>query len=133
MAYLLHLDDDPDDIELFKEILSKVDPKMGYEFLLRPYEGLGYLKGAVDLPCVIIVDLNMPIMGGKDFMLAIKEIPHLKEIPLVAFTTSTQPSDREFCLQYCDEFFVKPIDLGGFPFVVQSILSLVAEKVRSLF
>lgn len=128
MAYLLHLDDDPDDLDLFEEVLKKVDPKMGYECFVKAYECLAFLKETDNLPCAIIVDLNIPIMGGKEFMVAIKELPELRPIPLIALTTSTQPTDREFCMKYCDAFFTKPLDYSSFTDLIHNIFPYCGRK-----
>ncbi len=58
-------------------------------------EGLVYLLDKANkLPCLILLDLKMPRMDGLEFLREIKKDEHLKQIPVVAFTSSKEEQDK---------------------------------------
>jgi len=79
-------------------------------------EALDYLKSeSNDSPCVILLDLNMPKMNGIEFLKIIKVDEVLKEIPIIALTTSKEEVDvkETFKLGVAD-YIVKPVDYKKF-------------------
>jgi CheY-like chemotaxis protein len=58
-------------------------------------EALDYLKDPTsDKPCIILLDLNMPIMNGIELLQVIKDNEQLKRIPVVVLTTSKEQQDK---------------------------------------
>jgi CheY-like chemotaxis protein len=110
---VLCVDDDPDDRELIKNAIADIDPSFEIAFAENGRDALGYLQQATssELPCLIIMDINMPIMDGKQAIVEIKKRPELSDIPLVVFTTSSHPADLSFCLRYDVELVMKPSSL----------------------
>ncbi len=65
-------------------------------------------------PNLIFLDLNMPKVDGKTALKKIKETPDLKNIPVVIWTTSSSPEDRELCLQLgVIKFITKPVEFSN--------------------
>ena len=91
-------------------------------------EGLDFLYGRGDhsgkkiRPDLILLDLNMPGMGGKEFLKKIKEDETLKHIPVVILTTSSAERDivESYKLQ-ASGYVNKPISLDEFKDVVRQI------------
>lgn len=84
---------------------------------------LAYLQDpANDRPCLILLDLNMPVMGGIEFLQALKALPTLKRIPTIVLTTSTEDEDkcRSFDLGIAG-YMCKPVDYRQFVEVMRSI------------
>jgi CheY-like chemotaxis protein len=107
---ILHIDDDEDDLLVFKEALASADPGIQ----LRQEQGVNNPQQFIQLvkdtaPCLIIVDLNMPGIGGKELLPVLKNDPAISKIPVVAFTTSALPSDREYCSCFGVECITKPL------------------------
>jgi len=73
-------------------------------------------------PDVILLDLNLPRMDGRDVLLELKKDPSLKTIPVVVITTSSAEEDvlKSYALQAAC-YVTKPVDLKQFLHVVQSI------------
>lgn len=90
---LFLVDDDMDDHEIFKSALAKVDEDIELITATNGYEALNMLSAANILPDYIFVDLNMPRMGGLQFLKEIKKIDKLKNIPVIIYTTSSNPMD----------------------------------------
>jgi CheY-like chemotaxis protein len=85
---------------------------------------LGYLNDpANDRPCLILLDLNMPVMGGIEFLRAVKSDDlHLKRIPVVVLTTSEEQRDKveSFDLGVAG-YMRKPVDYQQFVETMRTI------------
>lgn len=88
---------------------------MAYLNKQAPYEN-------VDLPDLILLDLNLPGLDGREVLAEIKSTPSLKGIPVVILTTSDAEDDiaRSYTLQ-ASCYVVKPITLEKFNKIVRSI------------
>ena len=63
------------------------------------------------LPCLILLDLNMPRMDGRDVLKVVKNHPDLKRIPIVVMTNSKNPQDVENTYRDgANSFFTKPLN-----------------------
>lgn len=90
---LFLVDDDMDDHEIFKSALAKVDGDLALLTATNGYEALNVLSTADTLPDYIFVDLNMPRMNGLQFLQEIKQTETLKDIPVIIYSTSSNPGD----------------------------------------
>ena len=90
----LLIDDDRDDQEIFKLALHDVNEEV---FCLTADDGIKGLQmlqtDGEFVPSYIFLDLNMPRMTGKDCLSAIKSNPSLAGIPVVIYSTSSDPKD----------------------------------------
>ena len=88
---VLHIDDDAEDREFVCDAIKAVDPSFILHEAKNGEEGMAYLtkaKAAGTLPCLIILDINMPGMDGLETYEEIRKDDILKAIPTVIFTTS---------------------------------------------
>jgi CheY-like chemotaxis protein len=109
---VLCVDDDPDDRELIREAIFDLDPSLKIVFAENGKIALEYLSiSSNDRPCLMIVDINMPIMDGKQVITEIKKHPEWSRIPIVVFSTSNHYADQHFCRQYGVEMVTKPESL----------------------
>ncbi len=86
-------------------------------------EALAYLREeAHALPCIILLDLNMPRMNGIELLRSLKQDPRLRRIPAVVLTTSRDEQDRfeTFNLSVAG-YMIKPVEYPQFVEVVRSI------------
>jgi len=90
----------------------------GMDFLHRR----GDYKSGAPRPDLILLDLNMPGMGGKEFLRRVKNDEHLKKIPVVILTTSDAERDivDSYKLQ-ASGYVSKPVTLAGFEEVMKKI------------
>jgi two-component system response regulator len=103
-------DDDPDDQLLVKEAFGHNCPCIDLQTVNDGQELLDYLSvGAAILPGLILLDVNMPRMGGIEALKRIKNDQQLTNIPIIIFTTH---GDKATVLEsYCDganSFITKP-------------------------
>lgn len=86
-------------------------------------EAVHYLQDpASEKPCIVLLDLNMPIMNGLEFLKAVKNDNKLKRIPIVVLTTSEEQQDKinSFDLGVAG-YMAKPVDYRQFVEVMRSI------------
>ncbi len=126
---VLCVDDDPDDRELIRNAIFKVDPSYTVAHATNGKEALTYLVRAMDteLPCLVILDINMPVMDGKQAVVEIKKHRKLDQVPIVVFSTSSHPSDLNFCQQYGVELVTKPADFKQITSEAERLLQHCSE------
>lgn len=86
-------------------------------------EGLAYLRDPANArPCIILLDLNMPIMSGGEFLQIVKADRTLRRIPVVVLTTSEEQRDKieSFNLGIAG-YMRKPVDYRQFVEMIRSI------------
>lgn len=135
---ILIAEDDPDDRELIKEAFAEAGVEEGLRFVNDGAELMEYLQrsGAytqtIDAPApdLILLDLNMPRMDGREALRQIKSDPHLRSIPVVALTTSS--AEEEVTRSYADgvnSFVTKPVSYRKLVEHVQMIKTYWFEVV----
>lgn len=126
---VLCVDDDPDDRELIRNAIFKIDPSFTVAHATNGKEALQYLTRAEesDLPCLVILDINMPVMDGKQTLVEIKRNDKWNEVPVVVFSTSAHPSDLFFCQQFGVELVTKPADFNKITTEAERLLQHCAE------
>ena len=107
---LLLVDDDIDDQQIFAEALQTVGPSIKLEVASNGLEALHKLNSTETFqPDMIFLDLNMPMMNGKEFLKELKKNDGFSLIPVIIYTTSSRPEDREQSLNLgATDFLVKP-------------------------
>ena len=86
---LLLIDDDEDDQDIFLTALANVSSDINCIFINSAHVALQKLINKELQPDIIFLDLNMPIMNGQQFLVEIKKIEVLKDIPVIIFSTSS--------------------------------------------
>jgi len=125
---ILCVDDDSDDLQLLNETLS--DTHKDFE-VVEAHNGrqaldlLQKLKTSGEHPSLIILDINMPVLNGKETLSIIKTDEAFKSIPVVVFTTSGSESDKSFCNLHGVEMVTKPPSFVTFKTVVHKLLNSV--------
>ena len=124
--FLLFAEDDDDDFESLEDALQQltdqyqlVQAKNGTEVISLLQEGL-----SKKLPCLIVLDLNMPIMDGKEVLLWLKKEELFKSIPVMVFTTSSREEDVKLCQTHNCTFFRKPTLYRDLLHVAQTMLDM---------
>lgn len=81
--YILVIDDDPEDIEIFSEAVNSFNENITITASTDAFLALENLNTAEKLPDIIFLDLQMPRLTGKDFLEKMKENNALRNIPVV--------------------------------------------------
>ena len=127
---VLCIDDDQDDLLFMSEAISGHASGFKMIGVSDGQEALAYLekaKAAGKLPCLIIMDINMPKMDGKKTIPHLKNDPVLSAIPLVVFTTSSNQTDKNFFDKYEVTYITKPSQYEPF---IKKIKEMLSELPR---
>ncbi len=120
---ILLIEDDTDDQELFLEAVNQVDPTIEVKMMENGKVALQHLS-ADCCPDLILADLNMPKMNGKQFLIELKQNPGLAHIPVYIFSTSsTQSEQTETKSLGAFDFLVKPDRYDALCDLVRKILA----------
>jgi CheY-like chemotaxis protein len=120
---VLIVDDDQNDIELTKRVLSKSGFKVPVETVTRGDTAFEVLRKVKDLPSLILLDLKMPGMSGIDILRQIRADERLKNVTVIVVTNSLLDSDRnESFAAGADDFLQKAFDIDRFGRDMKSIL-----------
>jgi CheY-like chemotaxis protein len=85
-------------------------------------EAMQYLEKSQDVPGLILLDLNMPIMNGVEFLGRVKSNPDLRRIPIVVLTTSNEMEDRQKCFGHSVAgYMTKPVSYPNFKEMMRTI------------
>jgi CheY-like chemotaxis protein len=125
--FFLLADDDQDDAELFAEALSTVDSSVYFHRVENGLAVFDYLKNTGSKkPDLIFLDLNMPLMTGWQCLSKLKNDLHLKDIPVIMYSTSSYQHDKDVALQLgATGFITKPTEYQ----LLKKILADIARNV----
>ena len=123
---ILCVDDDEDDLFFIREAIKSITTIMEIAEAKNGRDAIDYLQLAFqksDLPNLIIMDMNMPKMNGKETIAYIKTNDNFKHIPLVIFTTSSSPADKSHFESSGVHFITKPFDYQVFSQQIVDLLN----------
>ena len=123
--FILIGEDDMDDEELLKEIFGSVDKSFTIRFINNGQEVLSFLQKLDDhLPCLILLDYNMPVLNGAQILEALKPDSRYAPIPKIIWSTSTSEAFKKICLEAgANEYVVKPSSIADLTEAVRYMLS----------
>ena len=125
------VDDDEDDRELFQLALEEADYDIQLETAENGHAALNMLEKGLIEPDYIFLDLNMPLMGGKECLEALKSNPILAGIPVVIFSTSSDPKDREMTRRLgAIDFMTKPNRISELTTLLTRFIDEQVHKIK---
>src|SRR3989338_2384770 len=120
---ILLVDDDQVDVMTVTRDLKDIHVTNPVVVMENGEEALNYLRGPKNKkPCIILLDLNMPVMNGIEFLEVVKHDDRLKGIPVVVLTTSEEEQDKvnSFNLGVAG-YMATPVDYRPFVEVIRTI------------
>ena len=124
---ILYAEDDYDDFESVKEALDQLSDHQVLLHARNGSEAVSFLEHATVLPSLVVLDLNMPVMDGKEVLQWMKQREDIKQIPIMVFTTSSREEDVKLCQRHACTFFRKPTLYRDLLHVAQVMLQM-SEK-----
>jgi CheY-like chemotaxis protein len=117
-------EDDVDDKEILEEIFMSIDTSLKLHFLNNGEKLIHFLKNSDELPCLIILDYNMPDLNGAQILKGLENIERLKKIPKMIWSTSDAPTFKQKCLELgACEYLVKPGKIKDLENMIRHMLS----------
>ncbi len=133
---VLLVEDSPGDVRLTQEAFRDADSTIRLHVAADGVEAMAFLRheGAnkhSPRPDLILLDLNLPKMDGRELLVRIKEDDSFKLIPTVILTTSDAEADivKSYQLQ-ANCYLIKPVQLEAFENLVKSVNDFWLHKVR---
>lgn len=127
---ILLVEDNPDDAELTRIAFEQARIANQLSVVTDGAEALDYLfaRGAYaarnpdDLPSLVLLDLNLPKLDGREVLQAIRANEATKSLPVVVLTTSTEPFDLEASYELgVNSYIQKPVDFERFVWAVKQV------------
>jgi len=128
---ILIAEDDADDRYLIGTAFTEKGYSEKIDFVENGVELLNYLENILvtnpdekNLPCVILLDLNMPKKDGREALKELKQHPTFKKIPVIVFTTTKNEIEIKRCYELgANSYVVKPLTFDELLMVVENIRS----------
>lgn len=128
---LLVVEDSNEDFKMLQRLMKKMavqnpiyrctDGDEVFDFL--QHKGNYQDSQPLSRPSAILLDLNLPGIDGRDVLARVKQDANLKEIPVIVFTTSSNPQDVELCYQKgANGYLVKPMDAQELRKLIQAFV-----------
>jgi CheY-like chemotaxis protein len=133
---VLLVEDSPGDVRLTQEAFRDANRSIHLHVAADGVEAMAFLrKGGAHVhaprPDIILLDLNLPKMDGREVLAHIKEDDNLKTIPTVILTTSDAEADIVKCYQlHANCYLSKPVQFDAFELLVKSINDFWMTKVK---
>jgi chemotaxis family two-component system response regulator Rcp1 len=132
---VLLVEDSPGDVRLTREALRDANRSIHLHVAVDGVEAMAFLRregphAHVPRPDLILLDLNLPRMDGREVLALVKEDDDLKTIPTIILTTSGAEADimKSYQLQ-ANCYLTKPVQLDAFEAIVKSINDFWLTKV----
>lgn len=128
---ILIVDDDHEDSDFFTEAVNEIDPEIKCWIAKDGKEALSLLtKEMVMPPDYIFLDINMPLMNGRETLIEMKKNTSLRDIPVIMYSTTSDTKEiKSFYELGAYDFLIKP---HNFNKLVEALTSIVVSTKRKI-
>ncbi len=135
-AQVLLVEDNEDDVELTLEALKDSKVRMDVHVVQDGVEAMKFLRCQDEYadksrPDLVLLDLNLPKMDGREVLKEIREDPDLTDLPVVVLTTSQ--NEEDICKVYkmhANCYISKPVDFLQFTQIIKQIEGFWLQLVK---
>ena len=135
-AQVLLVEDNEDDVELTLEALKDSAVRMDIHVVSDGKAAMDYLRGKGEFadrprPDLVLLDLNLPIMDGREVLKEIRQDPELTGLPVVVLTMSS--AEEDICKAYelhANCYITKPVDFLKFAEIIKQIEGFWLQLVK---
>ena len=132
---ILLVDDDPEDRAIIQEAMETIEAGDIIHFAENGEQALEILEQGVQtaqLPCIVVLDLNMPRLNGTETLRLIRANEQLKDISVVIYSTSINPLEKEKCMRLgANEYITKPLSYKESTYTAKKLLDLCTAHTPS--
>jgi len=109
---IFYVEDDNDFAFIMEHAIQEVDNNLSIKIIENGKDALDVLRQLTEAkskPKLILLDLNLPGLSGLDLVKRIREIPYLRYVPVIFFSTSDNPKDVKASLEFgANAYLTKP-------------------------
>ena len=119
-------EDDLDEEDFLKEIFSSLDPSFALLFISNGRKLIADLEQMADneLPCLIVLDYNMPELNGAEILKILKQNSRYNSIPKIVWSTSGSEIYKLKCLESgALDYLIKPSNIKDLEKIVRRLLT----------
>jgi CheY-like chemotaxis protein len=119
-------DDDLEDIELMETAIVTIEPSVSFHKVVNGRAVIDYLErqNENELPCLIILDYNMPELTGSEVLAVICKEKRYESIPKIILSTSSTSAYINECMKNgATEYFVKPDNMIALSTMAKKLLN----------
>ena len=129
---ILYVEDDEDDREILTDAIRDITAQVEVVLVENGLEAIHYLNNAKqeanDLPCLIVLDINMPYLDGKQTFQHLKQDEALQTVPIIVFSSSQKPDDKTLFNNLGIEYIVKPLDIHHMNTIAHHMVSFCCRS-----
>ena len=130
---LMIVDDNPSDVDFVRDAFAELAIPAEFMVAKDGVEAKTQLARVLSQhavrPCAILLDLNMPRLGGLEVLAYVKRTAGLQTIPTIVLTSSSSPKDRDVCLAHgADAYLTKPRTLEQLDALVREIHAMLGRR-----
>lgn len=127
---ILYVEDEENDVFLVRMACRRAAVPLPLEVVVNGQEALDYLEATApdvlgkrrDLPCIVLLDLNLPLVHGLEVLQWIRAQERFRTLPVIVFTSSEQESDRtRACALGASDYIVKPSQMDQLVKIMESL------------
>src|ERR1017187_8263157 len=125
MAKILLVEDN----EMNRDMLSRRLVRRGFEVVMAEDGRVGVTMALAELPDLILMDMNMPVLDGWEATREIKAAPQTAAIPIIALTAHAMSGDRERGMAAgCDDYDTKPVEFDRLMGKINALLKIESKE-----
>ena len=132
---VVYADDDQDDLLLVEQAFLEYASNVELKTCTDGSQALKYLSDLPkrsSLPCLIVLDINMPVMNGKKVLLELRKLKRFNKTSIVLFSTSSALEDKMFAIKYDAGYISKPMNMKQLEEIIKQFVAHCKDKSVNL-
>jgi CheY-like chemotaxis protein len=134
---ILYVEDDAHDVFFMRLGMDAAGLKTPLEVVVNGRDAIDYLAGKppftdrdrFPLPCLVLLDLNLPLVSGLEVLEWIRGQPQFQSLPVVIFSSSTHQNDQDKARQLgVNDYVLKPSDMFSLTTVLGGLMKVVGNE-----
>lgn len=131
MPYLLIVDDDQDDLDIFTEAFNRHNPGYDVEHAPGGKAALQFLDEAAELPLALVLDYQMPDLNGPEVLRHLAANPRYKNLIKVMWSSSPRIKDMDDCKKLgATHYLIKPADNKELTIMIRQMATILDLAAR---
>lgn len=128
---ILYVEDDEDDREFLSDAVKKADPAVDIIIAADGQQAMDYLNKLdheVKHPSLIVLDINLPFIDGKEVFKKIRQNSFLNAIPIIVFSSGEHPADKALFNELGIEYIIKPTRVSNMGEIANHMLDVATAR-----